>query len=134
MNVMARIALVAIGAALGLATSMAADVPSFSKGRGFDARSGEALYRSICQGCHMADGRGAIGAGRYPSLASDARLATASYPVLMVLNGNGAMPSFAGALDDAQVAAVVGYVRTQFGNGYGEAVTAAQVAALRSGR
>ncbi len=127
-----RIALALVGAALCTGSAVAADVPSFSKGRGFDARSGEALYRSICQGCHMTDGRGAVGAGRYPSLVADARLATASYPVLMVLNGNGAMPSFAGALDDAQVAAVVGYVRTHFDNRYDDAVAPAQVTALRT--
>lgn len=134
MSGVSRFAMAVVGATWCASATVAADVPIFSKGRGFDARSGEALYRSICQGCHMAEGQGAVGAGRYPSLAADARLANASYPVLMVLNGNGAMPSFAGALDDAQVAAVVEYVRTHFENRHDEAVTAGQVAALRSAR
>ncbi len=41
------------------------------------------------------------------------------------------MPSFGKMLDDAQIAAVVGYVRTHFGNQYNDAITAENVAKLR---
>jgi mono/diheme cytochrome c family protein len=37
-------------------------------------------------------------------------------------------------LDDDQVAAVVNYVRTHFGNHYADVVTPAQVKAVRSGQ
>jgi len=107
----------------------------FSKGQaGFDERDGEALYRSVCQGCHMPDGRGASGAGTYPALASNPKAASADYLALVVLNGRRNMPSFAPSLDDAQVAEVVTYVRTHFGNAYAAPFTAAQVARLRTPR
>jgi mono/diheme cytochrome c family protein len=80
--------------------------------------TGEQLFTHICQGCHMPDGKGAVGAGHYPALASNAKLASASYPVVMVVNGRGAMPSFGSGLSDAQIADVVNYVRTHFGNAY----------------
>ncbi len=112
-------------------TAAAADPPTFSRGRGFDERSGEALYRSICQGCHQPDGQGARGAGAYPALAHDANLASRQYPIAVLLNGRRNMPAFAPSLDDEQIAAVATYVRTNFGNEYGEAITAAEVATLR---
>jgi mono/diheme cytochrome c family protein len=108
-----------------------ADEPQFSKGFHFDAQSGEAIYRSICQGCHMPDGQGAQGAGVYPKLAHDATLASPEYSIIVVLRGRKNMPRFGKVLDDAQIAAVVGYVRSHFGNSYGDNVTAEQVAALR---
>ncbi len=93
--------------------------------------SGAAVYQHVCQGCHMPGGRGAVGAGMFPALAGNAKLADAGYPIYMVLNGNGGMPWFNGALSDAQIADVVNYVRTHFGNDYKDRVTAAQVAALQ---
>jgi mono/diheme cytochrome c family protein len=80
--------------------------------------TGEQLFTHICQGCHMPDGRGAVGAGHYPALANNPKLAAAAYPVVMVVNGRGAMPSFGSGLSDAQIAEVVNYVRTHFGNAY----------------
>ena len=84
---------------------------------------GGAIYQHVCQGCHMPGGRGATGAGAYPKLADNAHLAEAGYPVGMVLNGHGGMPWFNGTLSPAQIAAVVGFVRTHFGNHYDDAVT-----------
>ena len=66
----------------------------------------------------MPDGKGAVGAGHYPALANNPKLASAAYPVVMVVNGRGAMPSFGSGLSDAQIADVVNYVRTHFGNAY----------------
>ncbi|HEY4294406.1 cytochrome c [Luteibacter sp.] len=80
--------------------------------------TGEQIYTHICQGCHMPDARGAAGAGRYPALAGDGKLASAAYPAAMVMNGRGNMPAFGPTLTDAQVADVVNYVRTHFGNTY----------------
>ena len=41
------------------------------------------------------------------------------------------MPGFGGFLDDAQVAAVVEYVRTHFGNNYTDKISADDVKLLR---
>jgi mono/diheme cytochrome c family protein len=99
----------------------------------FPEQGGEALYRAVCQGCHMPNGQGASGAGAYPALAGNVHLEASGYPVLMVLNGHGAMPSFANALTDLQIADVVTYVRSHFGNTYADPVTPAAVKAARGG-
>ncbi len=95
------------------------------------AVTGEGLYQHVCQGCHMPGGVGAVGAGHFPALAHDKRLAAAGYPVAMVLRGNGGMPWFNGMLNDEQIAAVVNYVRTHFGNDYKDAVTPGYVASVK---
>jgi mono/diheme cytochrome c family protein len=93
--------------------------------------TGEQVYTRICQGCHMPDARGAAGAGRYPALAGNAKLASPAYPTVMVLNGRGNMPAFGPMLSDAQVAGVVNYVRSHFGNAYTDPVTPDEVKAFR---
>ena len=106
--------------------------PSFGSPFRFTEAGGAAIYGSVCAGCHMGNGRGATGAGRYPSLAGNERLAAAGYPIARVLRGGAGMPPFARTLSDEQVAAVVRYIRTHLGNDDGEAVTAAEVATARS--
>ena len=98
----------------------------------FDQRGGENIYRAICQGCHMPDARGAKGAGEYPALAANPRLATAVYPAAMVLAGRRAMPAFGGSLSDEQIAEVVNYVRSHFDNRYADTITPEDVARLRA--
>ena len=105
--------------------------PSFGAPYAFTEQGGAALYRWVCAGCHMPDGRGAAGAGAYPSLVGDARLAAPGYPLAVVLRGQKGMPGFGWMLTDAQVADVVGYVRTNFGNAYPDGPTAAEVKAAR---
>jgi mono/diheme cytochrome c family protein len=105
--------------------------PTFGSPFHFTEAGGASLYCSVCAGCHMPDGRGAAGAGRYPALAGDARLASSGYAIALVLHGHGAMPPFARTLSDDQVAAVVGYIRTNLGNAYPGGPTAAEVAAAR---
>ena len=124
-------------AAIALVSAMAFDggaavAQDFPFGH-FDEQTGEAVWQGICQGCHMPNAQGAVGAGAYPRLAEDPRLASNLYPTLMVLNGQRAMPSFGGSLNDAQVAAVVNYLRTHFGNKYKDPITPEQVKALRAG-
>jgi mono/diheme cytochrome c family protein len=96
-----------------------------------EARSGKEIYRTICQGCHMPDGNGAAGAGRYPNLASNPHLETAAYPISVVLHGQKAMPPFAGFLSDSQVGEVVNYIRSNLKNHYRDKVTELDVKALR---
>lgn len=108
-----------------------------------DLITGEQIYAQICQGCHMPEGRGAVGAGRYPTLAGNPALASANYVILTVLNGRRNMPAFKPienfefffgptSLDDQQVANVVNYIRTHFGNDFPEPISAADVAALHT--
>ncbi len=97
----------------------------------YSQQSGEDLYKGICQGCHMPNAKGAIGAGAYPALAGNARLAAAIYPVTVVVNGQRAMPPFGAQLSDTQIANVVNYVRTHFGNRYKDRVLPAAVKAAR---
>ncbi len=113
--------------------------PSLADFKGAD------IYSHICQGCHMAQGEGAIGAGHYPKLASNLTLASWQYVALTVLEGRNDMPAFGAPanmvwdgppgfnvvhLSDAQVADVVNYVRSHFGNTYKDRVTASDVAKL----
>jgi mono/diheme cytochrome c family protein len=102
-----------------------------SNGSRFQERDGASLYRAICQGCHMADGRGARGAGAYPALADNPRVATAPYLIATIVRGRNGMPPFGAMLDDEQVAAVANHVRAHFGNRSVEPISAADVRALR---
>lgn len=103
--------------------------------------SAEQIYATVCQGCHMADGRGAEGAGRYPPLAGNPALASSAYVAATILNGRRNMPAFARPRDrdfffapvwltDQQVADVVNYLRTGFGNTWTDPISADQVRAL----
>jgi mono/diheme cytochrome c family protein len=124
----------AFGVAAVLMTSTvqagAQNTPDF-RGAPFTMQGGEAVYRGICQGCHMADAKGAAGAGIYPALASNPRLASAGYVLSMVMNGHKGMPPFRGHFTNQQAADVVNYVRTHFGNRYRDKVQAADVQSLR---
>jgi mono/diheme cytochrome c family protein len=124
-------ALLAAGAALLGMTGTALADSATATNRSIDAANGAAIYQHVCQGCHMPGGKGAVGAAAFPALAHNPKLATSGYPIYMVLNGNGGMPWFNGALSDTQIADVVNYVRTHFGNDYKDAVAPADVAAAR---
>jgi mono/diheme cytochrome c family protein len=122
---------------MSLASAAHADPPAATPGATlsptgrFSEQTGEALYVNVCQACHMSRGEGAIGAGRYPALAKNESLAAGDYVLYVVLNGQKAMPPFARMMSDDQVAAIVNYVRTHFGNDYVGAVTAADVKSAR---
>jgi mono/diheme cytochrome c family protein len=97
----------------------------------FPMQDGEAIYKGVCQGCHMPDAKGAVGAGAYPALASNENLETAGYPIGVIVKGQKAMPSFAEYFDDQQIANVVNYVRTHFGNKYRDKVKPEDVKLMR---
>ncbi len=105
--------------------------PQLSPGPRFTEKTGAELYANVCQGCHMPDGKGAIGAGAYPSLAEDRNLESGGYPVTVVVRGLRGMPPVGALMNDAQVAAVVNYVRTHFGNQYQDAVSVEDVKQAR---
>ena len=100
---------------------------TFSSGYRFVEMTGEELFGNVCQGCHMPDAAGAIGAGSYPSLVGNRNLEASGYPVYLVVNGRRGMPGFGDMMTDGQVAAVVNYLRTHFGNSYQDVVTARDV-------
>lgn len=97
----------------------------------FSEPDGAAIYKRVCAGCHMPDAKGAQGAGFYPALAGNPKLAAGGYPATVVLHGLNGMPSFADMMTDQQVADVVNYVRTHFGNRYRDPVKPAEVKAAR---
>jgi mono/diheme cytochrome c family protein len=108
---------------------------------------GGRLYGQHCADCHGKDGRGAMaddGAPAYPPLAGN-RTLLMDEPVnaiRIVLNGGFApatagnprpygMPPYSQVLDDAEVAAVVSYVRASWGNN-ARMVTAPEVNGYRA--
>lgn len=107
----------------------------------FSTADGRQIYEHICQGCHMPDAQGAVGAGRFPALAKDPALVSPQFMALRILMGRGNMPAFGAkhaigfpgpptVLNAAQIAAVTNYVRTHFGNHYTDSITAEAVGAL----
>jgi mono/diheme cytochrome c family protein len=124
----AAIAFATLGTAGAFADSAGV---TFSQGDKFNEQTGEALYSSVCAACHMPDGKGAVGAGHYPALAGNANLESAGYPIYVVLHGYKGMPPVGHMMSDEQVAKVVNYVRTHFGNDYKDAATAEDVANSR---
>ena len=108
-----------------------AGTPTVSESGRFEQKTGEDLFNSICQGCHMEGGKGVnTGAGFYPALANNPKLSAAGYPIFILLNGLGGMPSFKYYLNDEQIVEVVNYIRTHFGNDYPEKTTLEQVKSM----
>jgi len=68
------------------------------------------------------------------ALAHDPNLSGRGYPVAIVVNGQRAMPAFGDLLSDRQIADVVNYIRSHFGNDYTDEVTASEVGAMRPRR
>lgn len=102
---------------LALAVIMAALAFSFAVAQDDSDNAtpdGEHVYRLYCQACHMAEGQGAEGAGIYPALADNPAVeVTPDLLLLRIFEGFGAMPAFSN-LDDAEIAAVINYVRGTF--------------------
>jgi mono/diheme cytochrome c family protein len=119
-----------VAAAAVIATGLVG-VASAQRFMGYPYQTGPELYEHICQGCHMPDAKGAVGAGIYPALADNKKLQAPIYPILVMLRGQKAMPSFAD-LTDAQIAELTNYLRTHFGNQYPGTTTADQVSKFRA--
>lgn len=118
----------ALPATAALANSAGA---TLSEGDNFSEKTGQELYANVCQACHMDQGQGAVGAGKYPALAKNENLASGAYPVYVILHGLKGMPPVGKMMSDEQVAAVVNYLRSNFGNDYKDAVTVEDVAGAR---
>ncbi|MBC8638886.1 cytochrome c [Caballeronia sp. EK] len=103
---------------------------------------GKKIYDAQCAECHAAQGQGKP--PDFPPLANNQSIEmnSAVNPIRMVLNGGYppgtfknpkpyGMPPFAQSLSDVEVAAVVTYIRTAWGN-HGAPVTVKEVNELRS--
>lgn len=129
------------------AASGSAPVPGASPSVSTAAASGpdgQALYQQRCSSCHQANGQGSPGV--YPPLAGSeyAVAKDAGVPIRIVIHGiqgpltvkgqqfNSLMPAYGLGItmSDAEVAAVLSYVRSSWGN-KASAVTAADVARVR---
>ncbi|TCT06640.1 c-type cytochrome [Aquabacter spiritensis] len=101
-------------------------------------QSAAKLYIDNCAPCHQSKGTGSSDV--VPTLAGNPAVISAEpYNVIMAVLGGlpaggtyGPMPSFAGRLDDQQVANLVNYVRTAWHNGGAANATPAMVAAWRA--
>jgi cbb3-type cytochrome c oxidase subunit III len=103
------------------------------------APDGKAIFMTNCAGCHQATG---LGGGPFPPLAGNVDVSGADTATLIatVLNGRsgpmqaggrtygGAMPAWKGQLSNAEIAAVLSYIRSAWGNN-AAIVTEEQVAA-----
>jgi mono/diheme cytochrome c family protein len=88
--------------------------------------AGKAIYQDLCSSCHTPDGKGV--ANLFPNL-SEAATVSAKDPTTVlrvILQGaqsvatdreptGPAMPAFGWQLNDAQIAAVASYIRSNFG-------------------
>jgi mono/diheme cytochrome c family protein len=105
------------------------------------AASGADVYSNNCSSCHQAGGKGV--AGNFPPLAGNPVVTGDANKVVHIvkfgLNGklavagksyNGMMPAWSGSLSSDQIAAVLTYVRSSWGN-HASAITAAQVNAVK---
>jgi cytochrome c oxidase cbb3-type subunit 2 len=133
-------------ATAGTASAASSENPTASGGAkepgGFDAAKGGALYTANCSACHQAAGGGLPGV--FPSLKDDAVVNKddATKHIDVVLNGlhgarvsgtvyTSAMPPFAAALSDTEIADLIDYERSSWGN-HGKPIIAAQVASERA--
>ena len=110
-----------------VAEDIAPGTSSLSGGRGFSEQGGAALYANVCAACHQPDGRGAVGAAAYPSLAGNKHLASTDYLESLLFDGLRGMPRLGRMMSDEQVADVINYIRTHFDNQYDNPISAADV-------
>lgn len=108
---------------------------------GTSVGNGAQVYANNCSSCHQAQGTGTPGA--FPPLAKNPVVVGDATKVMHIVkyglqgaisvNGqsyNGQMPRWQGTLTDAQIASVVSFVRSSWGN-HASAVTTAQVSAVQ---
>lgn len=89
---------------------------------------GQTIFAQSCASCHGAEGQGGTG----PRLAGHPQVQNPQHLVQVITQGIGYMPAVGANFSNRQLAAVITYVRTSFGNNFG-AVSEQQVAQLRSG-
>ena len=94
------------------------------------AATPSALFNDNCSACHQTTGKGVKGA--FPALAGDPFVQGDPGPMMgTVLAGRAGMPAFKDDLSDLELASLLTYVRTSWGN-KGKPVSASDVAAARA--
>nr|WP_315215450.1 cytochrome c [uncultured Duganella sp.] len=108
------------------AFAAAASAPSRAQAT---APDGKALFLKNCAACHQANGKGIPGA--FPPLAGS-KFVTGDHAEVatVLLKGRGGMPDFSETIGDADMAAILTYVRASWGN-KADALTEAEVLKLR---
>jgi len=127
------------GAAASTAPAESAAPPA---GNGYDAAKGQTLFTANCAACHQATGDGLPGA--FPALKGNAAVndADATTHIRVVLHGlqganvggviySSPMPPFGDTLGDADIANIINYERSSWGN-HGAPVTTQQVTVERA--
>lgn len=106
-----------------------------------EAVSGEQIYGARCSTCHQSNGQGV--SNQFPTLIGTQWVENKGMVIRILLHGmqgemevqgetyNGNMPAWGASLSDAEIAAVITYVRQAWDNDYSE-VTEEEVAAVRS--
>ena len=90
---------------------------------------GKALFARNCAACHQATGKGIPGA--FPAQAGHGFVqGAASQVAAVLLKGRGGMPDFSPTLADADIAEVLSFVRSAWGN-QAAPLNAQEVEALR---
>jgi cytochrome c oxidase cbb3-type subunit 2 len=129
------------------ATDKPANAPAMAAmpaatGNAYDAAKGEQLFSANCSACHQATGEGVPDA--FPPLKGNAAVndADPAQHIRTVLYGlentvvggvkyESPMPEFGSMLSDADIANIIDYERSSWGN-HGKPITAQQVAAERA--
>lgn len=118
-----------IKAAMAIIAVLAAGATAPSRAQDSAAADGKALFMKNCAACHQASGRGIPGA--FPALAGNAFVqGRAGEVAAVLLKGRGGMPDFSDSLSDRDIAAVLSFVRSNWGNA-GAPLAEAEVLAQR---
>ena len=112
-----------------------------SSGAMASAGNGAKIFSTNCASCHQANGKGQPGV--FPPLAGNPVVTGSPTTVIhivknglsgkVVVNGtsyNGQMPAWKGTLSDSDIASVITYIRSSWGN-HASAVTTSQVTATK---
>jgi mono/diheme cytochrome c family protein len=116
---------------------------SSAGGEGGSGINGKTVFNAQCAACHQANGQGVP--GTFPPLAGSKWVVAArNIPIAIVHDGlqgeievggqtyNGMMPAFKGTLSNDEIAAVLSYIRQEWGN-QAEPITGAQVEEHQAG-
>ncbi|GJJ05640.1 cytochrome c [Duganella rhizosphaerae] len=104
-----------IKAAMAIIAVLAAGATAPSRAQDAATADGKALFMKNCAACHQASGKGIPGA--FPALAGNKFVQGKGADVATVLlKGRGGMPDFSDSLSDQEIATVLSFVRSNWGN------------------
>ena len=97
-------------ALVGLSLLLAIPTIAFAQGSGAD------IFKAKCAMCHGADGSGSTTIGKNMGLkplgSPDVQKMSDDDLTALISNGKGKMPAYKGKLSDADISAIVKYIRT----------------------